>query len=245
MASTINIANIDENYPVAGQDNDSQGFRDNFQNIKTALGIAKSEITGLQDNTVDITNADTSFSGNTISDVVLRDEKTAAPSAFTITTTTSDVDLSTGSYVRLILNVEPVDGNNVINFINWGPANTMQKVRLEIVPNNEQSKVVQFAPSNLWKKQDTPGSANALTNPITINSANEWVSGSGVYVVNDIVKVTGVGQYICIQDVSSSTTAPNADASNWRAYDSKYIFDVWSADQGTNVFVSYEGKYVK
>ena len=31
MASTINTANIDETYPIAGQDNDSQGFRDNFQ----------------------------------------------------------------------------------------------------------------------------------------------------------------------------------------------------------------------
>jgi hypothetical protein len=40
MAATIdstNISNIDEEYPVAGQDNDSQGFRDNFNAIKTAL----------------------------------------------------------------------------------------------------------------------------------------------------------------------------------------------------------------
>ena len=30
MASNINPNNIDTTYPVAGQDNDSQGFRDNF-----------------------------------------------------------------------------------------------------------------------------------------------------------------------------------------------------------------------
>lgn len=48
MTSQINYADIDELYPVAGQDNDSQGFRDNFEVIKTALTFASSEITELQ-----------------------------------------------------------------------------------------------------------------------------------------------------------------------------------------------------
>lgn len=48
MTSNINFAGIDANYPVAGQDNDSQGFRDNFSNIKASLESAKSEITDLQ-----------------------------------------------------------------------------------------------------------------------------------------------------------------------------------------------------
>ena len=45
MASNISTTNIDETYPVAGQDNDSQGFRDNFSQIKTQLGTASTEIT--------------------------------------------------------------------------------------------------------------------------------------------------------------------------------------------------------
>jgi len=48
MASSINPSSIDGTYPVAGQDNDSQGFRDNFTNIKTALTSAKSEIEDIQ-----------------------------------------------------------------------------------------------------------------------------------------------------------------------------------------------------
>lgn len=48
MASSINTANIDGAYPVAGQDNSSQGFRDNFTNIKTNFGYAKSELEDLQ-----------------------------------------------------------------------------------------------------------------------------------------------------------------------------------------------------
>lgn len=39
------IANtIDVNYPVAGVDNDSKGFRDNYQRIRTALTQTKTEL---------------------------------------------------------------------------------------------------------------------------------------------------------------------------------------------------------
>lgn len=48
MASTINPNNINTLYPVAGQDNDTQGFRDNFRNIKNNLNAAAGEITALQ-----------------------------------------------------------------------------------------------------------------------------------------------------------------------------------------------------
>ena len=47
MASNINSNNIDGTYPIAGQDNDSQGFRTNFTNIKNNLAYAKSEIDDL------------------------------------------------------------------------------------------------------------------------------------------------------------------------------------------------------
>lgn len=52
MASQINPQNINGAYPVAGQDNDSQGFRDNFTNIKTNFERAASEITDLQSKAV-------------------------------------------------------------------------------------------------------------------------------------------------------------------------------------------------
>ena len=48
MSSNINPNNIDGAYPVAGQDNNSQGFRDNFTNTKTNFQFAAEEITQLQ-----------------------------------------------------------------------------------------------------------------------------------------------------------------------------------------------------
>jgi hypothetical protein len=52
MASEINPDNIDTSYPVAGQDNSTQGFRTNFTNIKTNFQFAEEEINDLQTNVV-------------------------------------------------------------------------------------------------------------------------------------------------------------------------------------------------
>lgn len=52
MTSNITAGGIDPNYPVAGQDNDTQGFRDNFRYIQDSLIAAKNEIEDLQDKAV-------------------------------------------------------------------------------------------------------------------------------------------------------------------------------------------------
>lgn len=48
MASNINPYNINGAFPVAGQDNSSQGFRDNFTNIKNNFLFAQNELNDLQ-----------------------------------------------------------------------------------------------------------------------------------------------------------------------------------------------------
>jgi hypothetical protein len=48
MTSQINPNNIDGTYPIAGQDNNSQGFRDNFTQTRVNFQYASTEITELQ-----------------------------------------------------------------------------------------------------------------------------------------------------------------------------------------------------
>ena len=52
MTSAINPNNINGAYPVAGQDNNSQGFRDNFTNTSTNFQYAADEISDLQSKAV-------------------------------------------------------------------------------------------------------------------------------------------------------------------------------------------------
>ena len=82
MASLINPNNIDGSYPVAGQDNNSQGFRDNFTNIKVNFQYAEDEINDLQDNVVLKSalsggSVDNDMSGGTIYNVNLNDVSTS------------------------------------------------------------------------------------------------------------------------------------------------------------------------
>ncbi len=72
MTSNINYAAINENFPVAGQDNDTQVFRDNFDSIKTNFSAAKTEIEDLQDN-VARTDQDNDFLYNVVGSVTLQD----------------------------------------------------------------------------------------------------------------------------------------------------------------------------
>jgi hypothetical protein len=71
MTSQVNPNNIDGTYPVAGQDNDSQGFRDNFTNIRNNFTYIKAEVEDLQSKAVlktALTNTtiDNNLQGNAI-----------------------------------------------------------------------------------------------------------------------------------------------------------------------------------
>ena len=65
MPSNIDNTSIDAQFPVAGQDNDSQGFRNNFNTIKNNFTAAKNEIEELQTNTAKL-NTTNNFLGNDI-----------------------------------------------------------------------------------------------------------------------------------------------------------------------------------
>jgi hypothetical protein len=52
MTSLINYIAVDETFPIAGVDNETQGFRENFSIIKNSLAAAKGEIEDLQSKVV-------------------------------------------------------------------------------------------------------------------------------------------------------------------------------------------------
>jgi hypothetical protein len=66
MTSLINPSNIDITFPIAGQDNDTQGFRTNYQNIRNNFITAASEITALQANITGTFNSNITVRGNVI-----------------------------------------------------------------------------------------------------------------------------------------------------------------------------------
>jgi hypothetical protein len=136
MTSAINPNNIDGTYPVAGQDNNSQGFRDNFTNIKTNFQYAEDEITDLQNNAVlksalSGTTLDNDMLGSGLSNAVLNDmgykllDLGASPgSSFT-------VNYALGTYQTVTLNVAATFG-----FSNFPAAGVAGEVYLQVTVNN-------------------------------------------------------------------------------------------------------------
>ena len=116
MTSNINYLSINENFPVAGRDNDTQVFRDNFDTIKTSLREAKDEIETLQDDTAKLT-LDNDFGLNKIQNAVLenvREQKLDTRGEDAITASPKTIDFQNGSY-----QIFKVGANLTFDFLNF------------------------------------------------------------------------------------------------------------------------------
>ena len=123
MTSQINANNIDGTYPVAGQANNTQGFRDNFTNIKTNFQYAGTEITDLQNKVVlksalSGTTLDNNMSDNLIYAVKLNDvsytylQNTASSGTITLDYSASQFQyISTTGSVTLAFSNWPASGS--------------------------------------------------------------------------------------------------------------------------------------
>lgn len=111
MTSQINYLGINENFPVAGQDNDTQTFRDNFDTIKTSLRYAGEEITDLQNNTAKLDQTN-DFGLNVISNVQFQNTRNKVVSMGNVplpaaTTSVIEIDFENGHHhvLRAVSNI--------------------------------------------------------------------------------------------------------------------------------------------
>jgi hypothetical protein len=123
MTSQINPNNVDGSYPVAGQPNNTQGFRDNFTNIKTNFSYAETEITALQNNGIfkaalPGTTLDNNMADNLIYAVKLNDvshtyvQNTASSGSITIDYSAAQYQyVSTTGSISLNFSNFPVSGS--------------------------------------------------------------------------------------------------------------------------------------
>jgi hypothetical protein len=104
MTSAINPNNINTAYPVAGQDNNTQGFRDNFTFIKVNFESAADEITALQ-NAVVTTGSGTvnDLSGALVYDARLQDTSLTRVALGTVSGGTATINYASGHYQTMTM----------------------------------------------------------------------------------------------------------------------------------------------
>ena len=171
MTSAINYSAIIETFPVAGKDNDSQGFRDNFAATRLGLSVAKNEITALQTNAIlaaDLATGTTPVTnnllGSTIRNGLYKQFNGVYYPAGTLQGT-QNIDLNNGPIQKVI-----VSGNAILNFINWPPSGQYSTLRLMIIGDQQGSWSVNFTSENtgiIWK-------ATGFSTPITVAANNKY-----------------------------------------------------------------------
>ena len=131
MTSSINPNNIDGSYPVAGQDNNSQGFRDNFTNTKVNFQYAEDELNDLQSKVVLKAALTGSSLDNNMNDALLYAAKiqdfSATKVGITSTSGSIAVNYASGHYQSI-----STTGSITLSFTNFPPSSSYGYVKLQI-----------------------------------------------------------------------------------------------------------------
>jgi hypothetical protein len=202
MASQINPNDIDGAYPVAGQDNNSQGFRDNFTNTKTNFQYAANEITSLQTNGV-FTNVDNNMNNYDISAVNLNDVSTNRISIVT-TTGAIAVNYASGQYQT----IGATTGSISLSFINFPAAGYYGSVRVRITIGSAAHTVTLPAAVSV----NAVGIQGYASNVITFAAAGVYEFDFGSSDGGSTITITQSNQRILPFNNSSEDLAPNAGA---------------------------------
>jgi hypothetical protein len=174
--STINTNGLNVNYPVPGENNSTQGFRDNFASIKTNLDTAGTEITDLQNKVVLKAALNGSTLNNDMANTLISNASTRSFRATTY-------NLGNALSGTVLVNVAQADvqygnvaGNVTLQFGSWAPTNTESSLTLRLGISNS-SAIITF-PSQVVASNNNFGGtilenyAN-IANVITITAPND------------------------------------------------------------------------
>jgi len=150
MTSNVNATPIDETYPVAGQDNDTQGFRDNFNYIKTALTTTGTEITALQNKTagIDVSSITDGgdFNGKIVSNTISKATHKSILNPGTNATANVELNWRNGDYQTFKIVSDVTFAFNVNNFPTQNTGNdqgygNLQEFEIELRGDGTQRTV--------------------------------------------------------------------------------------------------------
>ena len=136
MSSQIDSQNIDKTFPVAGQDNNSQGFRDNFDAIQRNFQFTKTEIEDLQ--TKSLLKSPLGSTGTVVNNLGGSSITNGSYTNFHGTSYTqagvsgtSNIDVANGSLQSFTLT-----NDTILTFINWPASGNFAKMRLHLLNNS-------------------------------------------------------------------------------------------------------------
>src|SRR6056300_141808 len=150
MASNIVPGNISPTFPVAGQDNSSQGFRDNFSAIKQNFSQAKIEIEAMQTNKANL-NASSDFTDNEVSRAKFKDTSETIYAHGSVSSGSVTLNHENGHYQTLTITAD-----TTFAFSNF-PSGALGRMILDITVAPASTGILTF-PSAVIKADNVHGS---------------------------------------------------------------------------------------
>jgi hypothetical protein len=174
--SNINPNNIDGTYPIAGQDNDSQGFRDNFTNIRNNFSFAQAELddiaakgifkSALVGSSLNNNMAGAPLTGARIRD--FREERIDNLGAGPI-----NINVAAAHYQTMT-----TSGPVVLSFSGWPASGPAYRVRLDVTVTDTAHTIT--LPAAVTNAGDTPGVQSNVIAPVRTGTfIYEFVSFDG------------------------------------------------------------------
>lgn len=202
MTSQINPEsnNYDAEYPVAGQDNNTIGFRQNFASIQQNLQYAKDEITALQTNTVQAgANVFNDLDGAVIYEAKLQNQSYADINLGN-TANVANVNYTVAAYQTL-----NAIANTTISFSGL-PANAAAVLTLSITANAASNIANPYTVTIPNASSSTSGVIGLSGNTLSFPRTNSTNAGTHTY---QLLTTTG-GSAFTITPLSTPTQPLNS-----------------------------------
>lgn len=201
MTSQINTNGINTNYPVPGVNNSSQGFRDNFAQIKNNIDTASSEITDLQNKAILKAALNDSVLDNNMANTVISN---CATRGFRATT----YNLGNALAGTVLINVNGGDvqygtltENITLQFGNWAPVNTESSVTLRLTVANSNASI--SLPAECISSNNNFG-VTILENYSNVGNVATLTAPAGVEILEYVFSTIDCGNTISVEPVNRS-----------------------------------------
>ncbi len=197
--STINTNGLDINYPTPGVNNSSQGFRNNFQNIKQNLDIASNELSDLQGKVVlkaalNNTTLNNDMGNALISNAAIKGFRSPTYNLGGALSGTLIIDVSLAD-----VQYGNISGDVQLQFTGWANATTQCSVTLQFGISNTQATL--SLPANVVSTNNNFGTTLIENFAVTANVAT-ITSSANVTQLNFKLTTIDCGNTIYIEPLN-------------------------------------------
>jgi hypothetical protein len=216
--SSINPNNIDGTYPIAGQDNDSQGFRDNFTNIKNNFTFASTEISDLQNNAI----LKSPLSGTTLNNN-LNNAQLIGAQISKFTQTRNDIGTQSGSitvnWSDAHFQTLAITANTTVTLGSWPTSGFWTELVLDVTPKAENLYLSLAGATSLVNATNIQGfTANAIAFPsgnVTYRFEFSTYDGGTTVSVRDLYRNYNTETLGVSGTFTGNVSANNVNATNY------------------------------